>query len=347
MNLKTRRRRGLWLACAALALLTISLNGTSLNGAEPGLEALRLNQIQVVGTHNSYHVRPPAGMLKTAIAVRKDAKEWDYTRQPLDQQLDQGIRSFELDLHISDKGWQVMHVPIFDSGTTVATFTDALKTVAAWSARHPRHIPISFLLELKEEGFQLNKRKFRQPQPKDIELLDANIREVFSPDRLLTPDDVRGAHATLFEAISAGGWPTLADAAGKVFVILHETGRNRAAYLDGHPALQGRAMFVESDLGAPHAAVLIRNDPTDPQIAELARKGYLIRTRVDGQGNIDADRRQQALSSGAHVLTTDYPHGEIAADRAFGLPDQAPARVNPITGPETLRGKLLQEPLGE
>ena len=80
---------------------------------------------------------------------------------------------------------------------------------------------------------------------------------------------------------------------------------------------------------------------------DLARQGYLIRTRVDGQGNIDADRRQQALSSGAHVLTTDYPSGEIAADRAFGLPDHAPARVNPITGPENLRGKLLQEPIGE
>ena len=342
MILKTRWLRGFWLACAVLALLS-----TSLNAAEPTLESLRLNQIQVVGTHNSYHVRPPAGMLKTAIAVRKDAKEWDYTRQPLDQQLDQGVRSFELDLHVSDKGWQVMHVPIFDPGTTVATFTDALKTVAAWSAKHPRHIPISFLLELKEEGFQLNKRNFRQPQAKDIELLDANIREVFSADRLLSPVDVRGAHATLFEAISANGWPTLADAAGKVFVILHETGRNRAAYLDGHPALEGRAMFVESDLGEPHAAVLIRNDPTDPQIAELARKGYLVRTRVDSQGNIDADRRAQALASGAHVLTTDYPSGEIAAERAFGLADHAPARVNPVTGPENLRGKLLQEPLGE
>ena len=342
MKLRNPRLAGFSLLCMGLACLV-----TPLSAAEPTIESLRLNQIQVVGTHNSYHVRPPAGMLKTAIAVRKDAKEWDYSRQPLDQQLDQGVRSFEFDLHVSDKGWQVMHVPIFDPGTTVATFTDALKTVAAWSAKHPRHIPISFLLELKEEGYQLNKRTFRQPQPKDIELLDANIREVFSADRLLTPDDVRGAHATLFEAISANGWPTLADAAGKVFVILHETGRNRAAYLDGHPALQGRAMFVESELREPHAAVLIRNDPTDPNIADLARQGYLIRTRVDGQGNIDADRRQQALSSGAHVLTTDYPSGEIAADRAFGLPDHAPARVNPITGPENLRGKLLQEPIGE
>jgi hypothetical protein len=219
--------------------------------------------------------------------------------------------------------------------------------VAAWSEKHPRHVPISFLLELKEEGFQLNRSKFHEPQAKDIELLDANIREVFSADRLLTPDDVRGKHATLFEAISAGGWPTLADAAGKVFVILHETGPHRAAYLAGHPTLEGRAMFVESDLGAPHAAVLVRNDPAEPKIDDLARQGYLIRTRVDGQGNIDADRRAQALAGGANILTTDYPNGEIDADRAFGFADFAPARINPITGPENLRGKLIQEPLGE
>jgi hypothetical protein len=248
--------------------------------ADEPADALRLNQIQVVGTHNSYHLRPPAGMLKTAIAVRKDAKEWDYSRQTLDAQLDQGIRSFELDLHVSDKGWQVMHVPIFDPGTTIPTFSDALKVIAAWSEKHPRHVPISLLLELKEEGYQLNRRTFRQPQLKDLERLDEELRAVFSADRLLTPDDVRGDHANLFEAVSADGWPTLAEAAGKVFVILHESGDNRAAYLDGHPALERRAMFVESGLGAPHSAVLIRNDPLDPQIGELARQGYLIRTRV-------------------------------------------------------------------
>ncbi|MBX9789095.1 MAG: phosphatidylinositol-specific phospholipase C1-like protein [Pirellulales bacterium] len=319
--------------------------------AEPAdaapIAALRLNQIQVVGTHNSYHVRPPAAMLKTAIAVRKDAKEWDYTRQPLDQQLDQGIRSFELDLHASDSGWQVMHVPIFDPGTTVATFRDALQVIAAWSQKHPRHVPVSLLLELKEEGFQLNRRRFRQPTAQDIERLDEEIRDVLSDERLLVPDDVRGQHATLFAAVAAGAWPTLADAAGQVFVILHETGANRDAYLAGHPALEGRAMFVESDPGAPHAAVLIRNNPTDPQIAELARQGYLVRTRVDSQGDWDAARRDAGLASGAHVLTTDYPPGEIAAERAFAFKELAPARVNPVTGPENVRGELLKEPLGE
>ena len=88
----------------------------------------------MVGTHNSYRLRPSPALLRAAIALRKEAKEWDYSRRPLDEQLDQGVRSFELDLHLSEKGWQVMHVPGFDSGSTVATFRDALEVVNRWSS---------------------------------------------------------------------------------------------------------------------------------------------------------------------------------------------------------------------
>ncbi|MBX7165734.1 MAG: phosphatidylinositol-specific phospholipase C1-like protein [Pirellulales bacterium] len=320
-----------------------ALAAATLWAQTPTLDDLRLNQIQVVATHNSYHLRPPVAMLRAAMALRKDAKEWDYSRETLDQQLDRGIRSFELDLHVSDRGWQVLHVPTFDPGTTTPMLADALRVICAWSEKHPRHIPISLLLELKEEGYQVS-RSFRRPQLADLEQLDAVLREGLGPARMLVPDDVRGQHATLREAVLQGGWPTIAEARGRVLVILHEGGLHRAAYLQGHEALEGRAMFVESDLDQPHAAVLIRNDPTDREIDALARKGFLIRTRVDTQGSRQAERRQQALASGAHILTTDYPRGEIAADQAFALPDGAVARVNPITGPEQLRGMALSEP---
>lgn len=312
--------------------------------AQEAIGQLRLNQIQVVGTHNSYHVRPPAAMLKSAMAIRKDAKEWDYTRQPLDAQLDHGVRSFELDLHLSADGWQVMHVPTFDAGSTVKTFSDALQVVKTWSDAHPRHVPISFLLELKEEGFSLSKA-YRRPAPADVLRLDEEIRAAFSAARLLAPDDVRGSHETLYAAISSTGWPTLSQAAGRVFFILHEQGPNRDGYLADHPALQGRAMFVESELGQPHSAVLIRNNPAEPKLADLAHEGYLIRTRADSQGRIDARQRELALVSGPHLLYTDYPAGEIEPERAFALPAGAVARVHPVTGPAGMRAAAIVEPL--
>lgn len=328
-----------------LACLMVMAVGTVAFGDEaPSVENLRLNQIQVVATHNSYHLRPPAGLLKAAIAIRKDAKTWDYSRQPLDEQLDQGVRSFELDLHLSKDGWKVMHVPTFDAGTTVPTFAEALRMIRKWSEAHPRHVPISLLLELKEEGYALNS-SFKRPEADDVVGLDALIRSELPNEKLLAPDDVRGEEDSLWEAIRAEGWPTLGDCAGKVFLILHERGANRTAYLEGHPALEGRAMFVESEVGEPHSAVLIRNDPLNEEIDDLAQEGYLIRTRADTMGDLDPKRRERALASGAHLLTTDYPRGEVDADAAFCLPEGSTARVHLLTGPEELRGKAIVEPI--
>ena len=72
-------------------------------------DELRMNQLQVIGTHNSYHVRD-----KPIKSGR--ASEWNYTHPPLDVQLDRGVRSFELDLHWRGGEFLVFHVPIIDEG---------------------------------------------------------------------------------------------------------------------------------------------------------------------------------------------------------------------------------------
>ncbi|MBY0586304.1 phosphatidylinositol-specific phospholipase C1-like protein [bacterium] len=302
---------------------------------------LRLNQIQVVGTHNSYHQRPAPAMLASAIRVNPAAKEWDYSRLPLAQQLDHGIRSFELDMHLLGNEWLVMHVPVFDPNSSCKTFGDALRQVKAWSDKHPRHVPISFLMECKEEGFAMSK-KFRQPERADIERLEAIIREVFSREQIITPDDARPKGNA--SASPRGAWPTLSQAAGKVLFILHETGRNRENYVADHPTLEGRLMFVNSDPDAPHAGAIVMDNPNS-NIADRAREGFFIRTRADGRENPSASRREKALASGAHILSTDYPAGEYPSHEAFGFPDEAPARINPVTGPANRAGQAILEPI--
>lgn len=313
-------------------------------GADDRWADLRLNQIQVIGTHNSYHLRPAPAMLASAIRVNPAAKEWDYSRLPLDKQLDHGIRSFELDLHLLGSEWMVMHVPLVDPNSTCRTFADALKIVKTWSDSHPRHIPISFLMECKEEGFALSK-KFKQPELADIERIDQIIREIYPREQLITPDDIRAGEGKAFVSPEQRSWPTLRQCAGKVLFILHETGRNRDHYVANHPVLEGRAMFVNSDPQAPHAAAIVMDQPNTTTVPRRAREGFFIRTRADGRENPDADRRQTALSSGAHILSTDYPAGEYPAGEAFSLPDNAPARVNPITGPAEMSAQPLSEPI--
>src|SRR5262249_35038943 len=66
----------------------------------------RLNQIQVIGTHNSYHVAPAPAVLEwIASTGRRRAEGLDYTHRPLAEQFSRlGIRQIELDVFADPKG---------------------------------------------------------------------------------------------------------------------------------------------------------------------------------------------------------------------------------------------------
>lgn len=314
--------------------------------AVSAIDALTLNQLQFVGTHNSYHVRPPEKSLNAAKAVRSEATEWDYTHAPLDVQLDRGVRSFELDLHYKQGEFGVFHVPILDAGSTCPKLADALTTVRAWSDKHPDHLPISFLCELKAEGPKLD-RTIKEIDAEGFEKLDAAIRAAFPDKHLLTPDDVRGGEETLRAAVTKHGWPKVGDCRGRVFFILHDAGRKRDLYCEGHPSQRGRAMFVRSDDGREDCATMVLDGPADPLIPKMVERGYFVRTRADAGLKPDTpgkpSRRDKALASGAHIVSTDFPAGEPHAATGYtvGFAGGAPARVNPVNGPEKLRGKTV------
>ncbi len=88
----------------------------ALHGGEvEGLDGkLRLNEVQFIGTHNSYHIAPGDAiaieMLRSGYA---QSKEWpaarlieatDYTHPALSIQLRLGLRLFELDVHDDPEG---------------------------------------------------------------------------------------------------------------------------------------------------------------------------------------------------------------------------------------------------
>lgn len=304
------------------------------------IDALGLHQVQVIGTHNSYHVR------KQAATGRASA--WNYSHAPLDVQLDRGVRSFELDLHWKNGAFEVFHVPIVDEGTTCRRLADALATVRKWSDAHPRHVPISFLFELKKEGPGLDKR-IKEVDAAGLDQLDDLLKAAFEPARRISPDDVRAGAATLREAVEKQGWPKLAASRGKVLFILHDDGAQRDLYTRDHPSLAGRAMFVRSAPDRDDGAALVLDDPRADEIGQLAKAGYLIRTRADAdlQAPLAANsaRRNAALTSGAHILSTDFPHGEPqdATGYVVEFSGDAPARGNPVNAPPELAGQLIGE----
>ncbi len=308
-------------------------------------DELRMNQVQVIGTHNSYHVKPEGQE-----HVGNELAPFNYSHAPLDVQLDRGVRNLELDIYPDPAGTRVMHVPGIDEGSTCARFTQCLETVKEWSDKHPRHVPIILLVEPKNDEIPVLKIKMGNYNAAAIDLLDQEIRSVFAPERLITPDAVRGAAPTLRQAVEEQGWPLLESARGKVMLVFHTRGRLADLYTQGRPSLEGRAMFLESQPGKPYAAFFIRNNPFDTSIAELVKQGYMVRTRADsglveGVRN-EVETREAALHCGAQIVSTDFPEGEAHPQTGYKvtLPHNMPARCNPVNGPADALETCLETP---
>ena len=321
---------------AAAIVFAIACDPCARAGSPDGVEELRINQLQFVGTHNSYHVRAKPSRFVSL----------NYSHAPLDVQLERGVRSFELDLHDRAGTFEVCHIVKIDEGTTCRRLSDGLETVRKWSDAHPGHLPISFLFELKKDGVGFDPR-IRKFDAASLDRLDEVLQSVFPASRCIRPDDVRGNAATLREAVEKNGWPTLAASRGKVFFIMHDDGPLRDAYVKGHASLRGRVMFVRSDETREDAATLVLDDPRDPEIPRLVNLGYFIRTRADADLHTDQpgkpSRLKAALASGAQIVSTDFPTGEPQAGTGYVVEfaKAAPGRVNPVNGPPSLRGQIL------
>jgi len=341
-------------------------------------DPVKLNQIQVIGTHNSYH----AGLApsEAKLLEQKNLKLYqalEYRHRPLDEQLGSGVRQIELDIYadseggryahpmgvdavaaaglpkdpdfdpeglMSKPGFKVMHVQELDYRSTCQQLIACLKIVRAWSHAHPDHVPIFILLETKQADLppQYHARSPEKFTSSTFDALDAEIRSVFKPGEMITPDQVRGKHATLEEAVLRKEWPTLAAARGKV-VFLMDQRPVGPVYLEGHASLRGRLIFTNAEPGQPDCAFTEENDGAQDVIAALVRKGYLVRTRTDADTqqarSNDTTRREVALASGAQLLSTDYPQSEPSQWTSYsvGLPDGAVARCNPVNSPPSCR----------
>lgn len=318
---------------------------------------LRLNEIQVIGTHNSYHTAPDAGArLLVGAFSKRGAQAWDYSRESLDKQLDAGLRQFELDVFADPEGgryakagtakedpmrkpgMKVLHVPGVDAGSTHPTLVGALSSIRDWSAAHPRHVPVMVLIELKDSA---DNPLWRKPIPfdrKQMEALEAEILGVFGRERLFLPDDLRGESATLREVVVGQGWPAVDSLRGKVMCCLDNEGGHRSLYLEGNPSLEGRVLFASVPRDHPAAAWMKRNDPVDgfDEIRSLVREGFLVRTRADSDTvearKNDTTKRDKALASGAQFVSTDFPEADARfSDYAVKLPEGVVARPNPVS----------------
>lgn len=320
---------------------------------------MRLNDISAVGTHNSYKLAMPAEtMAKVRSVDPRMADALDYAHRPLVEQLDHGARQLEIDVNYDPKGghyaagstdpklrqpgFKVLHIPGIDNGSSCVLLTQCLRTIRAWSDAHPGHIPILLMFNAKDERNAARGGIDALPYDEAAyDALDAEIRSVLPPEKLIVPDDVQGRYPTLRDAVLANNWPTLDKARGRFIFALDEPPAKVAVYRGARKSLEGRVFFINTDEASPAAAYLTLNDPIRDRdrIARDVAAGYLVRTRADAntveaRAN-DTRPRDAALASGAQYVSTDYlwPDARLAGGYHVAVDPTAPARCNPVRKP--------------
>jgi hypothetical protein len=146
---------------------------------------VRLNHVQVLGTHNSYHLEPYAPLLDLIETIDPNAAlSFEYSHRTLTEQFSQlGIRQVELDVFADPgpaplfagpigeaailgpdsvpiqgmlaPGEKVLHIQDIDYRTTCLTLAACLQEIEDWSVANPNHLPILVLIEAKDDPLVL------------------------------------------------------------------------------------------------------------------------------------------------------------------------------------------------
>lgn len=155
----------------------------------PQDSTLRLNQIQVLGSHNSYHSGPVEtvdalnGIFANNLFANAFRTVFNYRHPALTQQLALGVRQFELDVwadpdggayrlaaaaasgsapafsldrgveypDLLSPGLKVMHIANIDPYSSCISFKKCLQEIKTWSDANPGHVPLMIMVEIKDQ----------------------------------------------------------------------------------------------------------------------------------------------------------------------------------------------------
>lgn len=320
-------------------------------------DPVRINDLVMVGTHNSYKLAMPTErMARLRRRDRQAADSLDYAHRPLVEQLDAGARQIELDVYYDPKGghladtsddpllrrpgFKVQHIPGLDDRSSCVLLIQCLTIIKRWSDTHPGHAPILIMMNAKDSSGPIVKAlPFTETA---FDALDREIRSVLPADKLIVPDDVQGDYPTLRDAVLADNWPTLEAARGRLMFALDEGPEKVALYRGDRASLEGRALFVNAPEDSPAAAYLTLNHPLRQaeRIRRAVQAGFIVRTRAD-EGTMaartgDTRQRDAALASGAQYISTDYlwPDPRFASGYRVRLSGDAAVACNTVRRPQ-------------
>lgn len=309
--------------------------------AGPDLDGLRFDQIQMIGTHNSYKLEADDGidhvMLETGYKenANNDAARLKYRlayqHLPLDVQLDLGIRVVELDVHADPLGGLYAepggHKAMAKFGMEPNTPYDPegvmrepgfkVLHVPDWDFRSTCMTLRSCLGTIAEwsdrhEGhlpimIRIEAKEKTMPvlaeahEPTIVPRFDASAWRAMEDEMLEVLPGERVFRPSQYQ----DRWPTIAELRGKVIIL---TGGSKAALYRDTIGEQ-RLMFTTSEpAGGPRFASIPRNaDPARFRAAEgviVFASAETLETREAREN--DTERRDALFESRANIISTDF-----------------------------------------
>lgn len=280
---------------------------------------IKFNELSFLATHNSYQT-PALDELKTMYSGLSDltfgyidAATGDFWSETLTDQLNCGLRSFEMDIETFDRDGEIsftcMHSPYLDMTTSCYDFALALKEISMWSDNNPKHLPITIIIEPKTIFIPLEDMKFFNIDY--AKAFDGVLRESLG-DKLFTPADMLRDYSSFGEMRAADDWCKVEDMLGKVVILLHETNITEK-YIALDPSIKSQAMFPmlrPKDVDRDCTSFIICNEPDELlEINDevILQKKIMVRTRADSFTDVTRERHDQAFATDANIISTDYP----------------------------------------
>ncbi len=281
---------------------------------------VKINRLTYLATHNSYKKEldqenyfcfnygiPYAGGLHGPTA-------YNYGFETLTDQLNNGIRSFELDAHYRRNGkMECVHNTMLDNNSTCIDFALTFKELNIWSNHNPNHLPVMILVELKKGAWIFDTKSLTA---NDVQNLGAKAKEVLG-DKLYTPKNMLsdGGVTDFEEMVEGDKYPTIDQMRGKIMFILHpgyatDDYVNLDKTLDKQyffPVLDGKDVLKNPSL-TKYTCFALSNEPTKQEVTTLTAKyNMIVRTRIDIHPTVKQSDVDAGLKANANILSSDCP----------------------------------------
>ena len=281
-------------------------------------EGLRLNELRYLATHNSYKqsISKETEVFYDYALFGACNGLYDYVFDTVTEQLNNGIRSIEIDLykHRTADGFdiKILHNCLTEATTSMADFALGLKELKMWSDYNEGHLPIIVLVEPKTSGIG----KFAAMDEEAFKYAFSLMENTLG-DKLYTPADAIGDYSTFAEMRAANDYPVVRDLTGKFVFLLHES-KKKDSFTSLDETLLSQKMFYtayasslskgKSGVYADNVLFALANEPSDSELLEYAvDNNYIVRTRIDLHHIVSEERLTQGIESGANIMSSDYP----------------------------------------